>query len=458
MMWSIIFWIVISAVVGTLLYFATKWKLSYTIIGTGISAAVIFFLFLAAWSIVKQDKLTYNEYWNGYEIQAIWDKIGCDRDGSCHYEYSCDPYQEAHYSTDDEGNVTVSYTTEYHDCPYTTEEWRFSIKTTIDDYSIARNLPTNPDEHRWRWYEDVPDRFPSGVPEFWQQAKNRLDAGKPGPVTKVMQYDNYILASDKTILNQYSDKIQTFKDQGLLPNVSNSTRDWYYADKVYFVGGYTPTEDWSLALSYFNAALGTERQGDLHLVLAQNVYEPDAYITALKAYWTDSTVFNDNTFSKNGILIVLGTEDGQTIKWARVRTGMPVGNEHLGIEVSRALEGARLDVGTVLGTVNGELYTREDGKVKVRAVHGNGLLNRVLWGLDEYTGFTRVSMTANDADDVGSGFGYLADQIEPSEGQQFWINIICGFVVVLIAWLAIWIWSSESGGSRGKSDQQYSWH
>lgn len=438
---------ILTLSVGALLRILFKWsKLSYAI-GAVVSVLSIVLLFNLAFAFVKQDKLSYNEYWNGYELQADHLVYTCTRDGPCIHGYNCDPYEVIHYTYDSKGNITGSYTTtEYHHCPYTTEEWKFVVKTTLGDYEIAgHNLPNDPSNHQWRPSHDIPGDIPVGIPPFWQAARNRLDAKKPGPVTKRMQYDNYILASDETILNQYSDKIEEFKANNILPGPAKDVRDFYYADKVYSVG-FSNGAGFSDSLSYLNAALGTELQGDLHLVIAQNSIisaQPDAYITALKAYWT-SKEFGDNTISKNSLIVLLGTDDGKTISYARAITGMPLGNEYL-LQKIQSLVGTQLTPEVVLGQSNGEIYVRDDGKTKVRAVHGKGALERLLWGLDDpATLFKRVSMTANDAEDVGTGFGYLSDQIQPSESQQFWISLIVGLLSTLVVWGSVYYYGLES--------------
>ena len=404
----------------------------------------------AGWNIAKNNNLSFNEYWNGYELRADWKQIPCRKDGPCIHEYDCDPWIHIHTETytDSNGNTqTRTYPhTHYHSCPYTTEEWTFGIDTTLGYYTIASHwLPTNPDSHRWRAGITVPSRLYSGIPEFWAAAKARIDAGKPGPVTKRMKYDNYILASDHTILKQYSDRIEGYRSKNLFPDVAHAIRDFYYADKAHFVG-YEPSDAaaWQNALMRMNAALGGELQGDLHLVIVQWPdidREPDAYITALKAYWASPKAFGDNALSKNAIIVLLGTKDGTTVAWARALTGMPLGNETMLVAIQNKLRGIPLTPESVIGSTEGQFYTKEDEegnkKLKVRGVHDNGALEQILWGLEEPgTKFARVSMTGKDGDDIGGGFLYLASEIEPTFWQKFWIVFVC-FWCALPVWVAV---------------------
>jgi hypothetical protein len=275
-----------------------------------------------------------------------------------------------------------------------------------------------------------------------------------------MPYENYLLASEKSILKQYSDRIAEYKDQGLLPNLQNGIRDYYYADKVHFVGGYSPEsqEAWQNAVMYLNAALGGELQGDLHLVIVQDQGvsgQPDGYLTALKAYWQDPIVWGDNAISKNSIIVVVGTEDGQTVSWARATTGMPLGNEAMTTAVGSRIKGVKLTPEALVGNVTGEFYTREsDGKTKVRGLHEKGALERIIWGIDDPgTKFARISMAAKDAEDVGSGFVYLGSEIEPSGGQKT-LMFIVGFFLSALAWAgtvgASWYYT--------ESTSSYSYH
>src|SRR5262249_8758701 len=155
------------------------------------------------------------------------------------------------------------------------------------------------------------------------------DSGNPGPVTAREDYDNYILASQSSILHKFSGSIDQYKKDGVLPKISHDILSPYYASRVYFVG-VNPPGDWQWYINKYDAALGVSLQGDLHLVIvdANKVGSPDDYSQALIAYW-QSQEFGKDALSKNGIVVVVGTKDGQTVAWARAGTGMPVGNEAL---------------------------------------------------------------------------------------------------------------------------------
>src|SRR3989338_2852813 len=363
----------------------------------GIGSAVIVVLIVPlvsyiGFNVAKSNNLTFHEYWNGWEIEAQAQVIPCSKDGPCRHEYDCEPYivmeacGETCVGEGSSRSCTTNYcpVTHYHDCPYVAQETTYVIKTTIGDYTIAEHrLPDDPDNNRWRGTSDFQRSIPPnvknyagiGAPEFWRAAKYRIDNNNPGPVTKRANYKNYILASDRTILKQYSGDIEEFIKNGLLPKPSTTVGNFYYADKVYFVGFDPPNKyDWQVSLAHLNAALGMELQGDLHLVIVQDQGisgNPDRYLFALKAYWQNRLVFKEDAVSKNTILVVVGTDDSKTVAWSRAITGMPMGNEYLLTTFRNGLNGLPLTPWTIIGGTKGELVWGDAGRY-VQSHHNAG--------------------------------------------------------------------------------------
>ena len=379
----------------------------------------------------------FKEYWNGYETGTTWQKQGCSRDGSCIHEYNCDPYQQMHTRvvTDSNGNTSTEtyYTTEYHDCPYVDEEWTFKVQTTLGEYTIAAgNFPTDPYDHVWRDGHGLPGHLvdSAGIPEFWNLADIRINSGRPGPVTEVNTYENYILASQDTILNEYSAEITEYKEAGLLPKPAHGTTSYYLADKVYDVGGVSLVDPdaWEDALMRFNAALGSERQGDLHLLMVDagdvDSGSSDDWFGALRGYWQSPELGKDSV-SKNSLIVAIGT-DGKTVEWAEAATGMPVGNGELLASIRNDLIGAYLEPQAILGPPD----LRLDGE-EPSAVHGDALLDKLVFG---EPGFVRVCMSKceDDGEEAGLGYNYLKDEIKPTGTQKFWIifvaTVLAGFL------------------------------
>ena len=354
-------------VVGAIGFFI-KWFLDFkehklALDNKEFAIATIFLLVIAvpltAWvgtKVAINNQLTFHENWGGYEQRADESVTQCYRDGPCRWSYKGDPYQYVWY-TDDKSctgsgskqTCTTTHTrheeTRYHDIPYCTEEWTFTVNTSLGQYTIAdRNCPSNPNAHRYRAWVSVPeDEVSSGVPVFWTQAKARLDAGQPGPVTARHDYTNYLLASQSTILHRFSGDMESYVKSGQLPALSeNPIHDFYYADRVFFEG-VQPSGNWQAAINRFDAAFGSQLQGDMYLVLvnADSVKDPDNYAGALGAYW-QSPKFGKDALSKNGLVVILGVKDG-SVAWARASTGMPEGNETLLVDLQQGLKGAKVD-------------------------------------------------------------------------------------------------------------------
>ncbi len=401
----------------------------------GIASALLLLLVipLTAYFGTKisiNNQLTFNENWGGFEVRTHWVKTECHRDGSMRYYYKGDPYQvwvdDSYTDSKGKRHKQGHYETRYHDIPYTTEEWTFTIDTTVGTYTIAdRNLPANPNNYRYRAWVSVPDNLPSGIPAFWTAADNRLRQGTPGPVTASRQYKNYILASQNTILHRYSSDIEGYKKAGELPDLNQQAiHDFYYSDRVFFVGT-IPPGNWQLALNKFDAALGSSLQGDLYLVIvdANKIPDPDNYSLALTAYW-ESKAFDRDALSKNGIVVVLGTKDGRTVSWARATTGMPEGNEEMLLDVQNNLKGASLDPQTILGQPQARLVGDN-----LQLLHTSGALENILWGTHK---FQRVHMDAHGQGAVG--YKYLMRELQPTTGQRIGILLVMTLFGI-IAWV-----------------------
>jgi len=431
-----------------------------------IGMAIVCFVLAPAatkigWEVSKSNLITFNEYWNGWELLAVSQDTTCERDGSCSHHYDCDPYiVMVPYSCDcdSKGNCSTCFRpeTRYHACPYVDIETDFFVQTTLGNFTIAENrFPDNPQAHRWRRSKGIPsyviENAGTGKPPFWVKAKARVESGRPGPASIRKAYVNYILASDRTIFKQYSAEIEKFNSAGLLPKINSGIRDFYLADKAYLVG-YRPqnVNDWQSKLAYLNASFGAELQGDLHLILVQNdaiSRNPDVYVLALKAYWQNTKVFGRDALSKNGTVVILGTEDGVTVSWSRAFTGMPLGNEYLCVYLRDNLKGLRLAPEIVIGGGGGNFYA-ERGSVKVRGIHGKGALESALWGSDDpSTKFRRYSMSGKSGD--GSGFLYLKGEIQPTDGQKRWI-LFFTFLASVVVWLVCAL--------VGKQDYERGWY
>lgn len=461
--WILIGIVLALAVGGAFKWIFGKWgkpemRVSWPEYGLGVICAfiVVPLTLVIGIGIIKADKLSFKEFWNGYEVSVESQSIECHEDGSCVHEYDCNPYI---VEVDEE-----EWETRYHDCPYATYEYTYRIDTTLGQFTIASHIfAANPRE--WDG-NGIPGSVPRGIPPFWQAAKDRIAAGDPGPVTKVAQYDNYILASQKTILKNSSAAVERLQKENLLPeptqNAGDPIRDFYYADKISFVGlnGVTYSDDhpaddkpgwsladkasfmgpngvtgtsyeheWSNALSRFNAALGTDLQGDLHMAVidADVVSNPDEYGQAVLAWWQDPS-FGNNAISKNSIIVVLGVDDG-LVQWARAYTGMPYGNEAMLLDIQNGLKGAPFDPATVLGKPKASIRGE-----KVNVDTGDGLLAKIVWGLHA---FERVCMLCDDeGEESSTSFAYLDDEIQASNSEKF-VLVIISLMISTVVWAVL---------------------
>jgi hypothetical protein len=422
----------IIAGVGSGTHFAVqRWFPDYELTWKEFGFIMAFFLAIGLFCIIKlfdyvaiTNLITYHENWSGYETAATLYKTTCTEDGICVHCYDCHPYwvdEDYECGTDKHPKTCTRQVKKYHQCPYTTEEWTFTVDASTGDSVTmsSHGFPTNPDQHRWRgwqdtysWLPSLPSYVYSGVPPEWQAASDRIAANQPGPVVFRHNYHNYILAADHTVLKQYSPDIDRFKQQGLLPVLNNGQTEFYIGNRVYFVGA-RPDGDWQTASNYFNAAFGLERQGDLQLVIVDankvSSSQADDYTGALVAYWQGPD-FQKDTLSKNGVVVVLGTSDNKTVAWARAATGMPEGNELLLVNLRDQLQGKSLDPATIFGHPAATLVS--DGeKVQVKVTHSQGALESVLFGS---SGFQRVHM---------ADYQHLKHEIQPTDEQKVWLYV-----------------------------------
>jgi hypothetical protein len=154
----------------------------------------------AAWNMAWNNTVTFREYWNGWELQAVEVPIPCERDGSCVHEYDCDSYtvRESYSCGEDGEDTCYRNVTKYHSCPYATTEYNHVVKTTLGDYVIDSNVFAQ-EPVEWRVGGGIPGNVQRGPAQFWLDAKARCEAGQPGPVTKRSDYKNYNLAHSQTL-------------------------------------------------------------------------------------------------------------------------------------------------------------------------------------------------------------------------------------------------------------------
>lgn len=395
----------------------------------------------------------YHQFLNGSVVSADSQAYTCTRDGICDHTYLCDPYLVpiTTYYTDGKGHThsETTWVTRYHSCPYATQEYTYTLSDSLGTtYTIASHIfAANPQQ--WRPGSGLPD-VPRGIPAAWQQAKDHLSTGNADPVTVPSTYNNYILASEKTILRVSSDDINLLKSKSLLPDhtqdLQNPIHDIFRANKVSFVGGPTVSNQaaWQNALMHFDAALGMQKQGDMHLVVIKASalpasVSPEDYANALKAYWLNN--LGKYALAKNGIMLVLAVNDsGSTIVWSRAATGMPIGNGAMLEALGTELTGKPFTVDTVFGNTTARISTM-GGKLKPVYTLGSGLVPQIV--MVRFP-FQRACMGCTGANEVGEqGFVNLSTEIPLGGWGTFWAIFVDVFIVFIVWGAAFVLYFAE---------------
>lgn len=399
-----------------------QWKMAAFLAALTSALVGSGFAVISVGTLIGQNSaLTFKEYWNGYETSTYSQARECTRDGNCAHTYSCDPYEvvETETYTDSKGNLQTRTVirTHWHQCPISTQETSYYIGTTLGDITVASNLMTG-DE--WRAGEAIPGGKQT-APQLWLDAKARVDSNRPGAVTERHDYKNYIQASDRTVFNKYEGSIETYLAQGLLPAPAKASGPYGVA-KAYNVNGAVDNADFSeyvIDVSSINALFGDRLYGDLHVVFVPSTVQPDEYKNSLSAYWSSTRLLGKDTASKNTFVAIFGV-DGDTVKWARAFTGMPIGNTALIQDITN-LKNAKVD-SSLLGRPGIDLTTD-------KMVSSDGRLEGLLWGTHK---FERVSMSG-DGDESG-GFSYLRGDIEVTT-----TTYVASFAATIVVWaLILW--------------------
>ena len=401
-------------------------------------------------AIMKADKETYQEFWGGYEVATSFSVQPCVKNGSCKNEYDCDAYiyTWTTYSTDSKGNsVPETHSeTRYHDCPYSTEETTYKIETTFGTTTVGTYM-TGPE---YRPHERaIPGGQVTEPPAVWTAAKNRIDSGEPGAAFKQNSYRNLLHASESTILKQYSEDIEAYKAENLLPAIGKDLHSIYQMDKAQFPEVTRITTELQKELSkdamQLSAGLGSELQGDLRVVFVDelDVRSGDAekYGLTLMAYW-QSKEMGKFAVPKNAVVVIVGvggTKTKPVADWVRAYTGMPVGNEQLTADIQSKLVDQPID-GNFLGSP-----TLKPGAAELTRTDGK--LESSIFGAHK---FDRVSMTGKDESDIGSGFEYLSEGWEPEDGQQVLIYVLSSFFSLLLLIPFVFLARMEYYGSRNR--------
>lgn len=414
-----------------------------------------------AWSV--SDAASYQEFYNGVETSATIEPTNCEpgrsgndasagrsncrhqRNSGISYTY-LEPYIVTDTTCDSQGSCTTTSRTEYRPAtayiyyPYTTTEYEYIITDSIGGtYAFPGSYVKDEESFDGT---PIPESIPRADPQEWVDSRQNLDAGTPRPVTRLFNYDNYILAAQEEMLLPFSEDIDRYLEQDILPDhtdniVKNPLYGFSssYADKVRLVGVEVNDEEvWQQTLMSFNAALGTELQGDLHLVLIDStlVDSPTGYANALKAHWL-SDDFGRRAIAKNAIIVVAGVQD-DTIVWAQATTGMPFGNEVMLRGIVNFLPDTPLSPSEVIGAPS--TVVSVDGEVSTVTLSSEpGVLEQVV--LQDFP-FQRACMECLDEDGQQIGYKDLIAKVQPQPWQ--WTVM----VIVIVALSSVyWFFASK---------------
>jgi hypothetical protein len=398
----------------------------------------------------------YHEYLNGSMTVTRVDTINCTEDGQCVYVYDCDPYDVPVYRTvttyDAKGNVTGSYQvidhydTYYHRCPYVTAEFNYWIADSLGQHIVVMNnvFAANPQEwhgDRGDWHpgNGIPGNVQRGDPPAWTEAKAAIDRGDNPPTVKLHDYTNYLLAAQDNILQAHSDKINSYREKGLMPDHKQlvaSVHGLSTADKVVFVqtDPGDKRQEWQDAVNHLNSLLGTALQGDLHVVVVSadkvGSGESEQYTTAVLADWQSRQMDKDG-LAKNAILLVIGAGSDGKVAWSRAKTGIPEGNGAMLSALSNDLEGKPMEPRSLIGWPK---VSSNDNGTKLLFAPSNGEVERIV--LRDYP-FERPCMMCKDATDHGQGYVFLKDSaLLPTWEKYTVVALVTLFAVIVFVILA----------------------
>ncbi len=444
--------------------FRIQWS-EFGVVSIVLAAIIIPSVMVVGNALSVAEILSYQQFVNGVEVATSKQVREC-REGhagnnssagrsNCAHAYVSGSYswEERHtrevctgFGEDEVCHDEVYYTTEWADIytPYATREhYAYQIDSsmggagdmsyTFPDVTLDETPAVYPGSSR-----TIPEDILRGDPADWTEATARRAAGDPRAVTKMVAYDNYILASGDEVLRAYSADIDTFLAGDLLPDHTANILDnpitgpsRSQADKVSFVG--VMVDDpaaWQRSVMRFNAALGMQLQGDLHVVLIDHRLVPATrsvpYTQALKAYWQSET-YGKRALAKNGIILVLGVNTAtDTIAWADATTGMPFGNELMVQYLRDELRGEGLDPDLLFGTPRTLI---SEGEATVTLSSPRGVVEHTIF---EQAPFKRARMSC--ADDTCVGFKDLISKIEPTAGQKTWMVVVTSLIA-----LGLWV-------------------
>ncbi len=477
MLW-ILFVVVVIGVAGTLgLAWAKQQgkiqpRLAAIVAPTVLAIGIGYFSGPIALNIAQTGAVAgYQQSLNGTVLSVADQSYQCYRDGPCVHTYDCDSYQvlvHAAYTDSNNNYHAAVYDTDYHQCPVATWEFKYTITAkayhaytfTLVDHGFARNPKPWCCAQEVDGDSSIPSSVPRGVPAQWLKAKRDKAAGNSDAVTVHDSYANYILANEATIFRKYSDDIGMLRKRHLLPPPPLAPiYDNYLSRKVYFVGLHpsAPVQGaWQSVVAHLNADLGTNLQGDMHVVavnanVLQGVISPFNYARAIQADWLND--YGKEAVAKNAIILVVGVNPlTNTIAWAQADTGMPNGNEAMLQTLHDQLPGVAFTPNALFGNTTAQVVQTPQG-TSVHYTLGSGTVTQIVMRTHAFLRACMGCQSARDkkVDKGQQGYVYLKTEL-PLPAWGVIVTIIVDILILAILTAAVlWIDSYF----RAPSSEQY---
>lgn len=308
----------------------------------------------------------YKDFANGFEIAAHEHTIECEINGECQQTYKCDKGTKQVMSGNVNGVPQYSTRTTWEECPHTTHETTYTVKTTAGDIVYAENLRSGED-FRDESVSPGPEQDP---PEAWLAAKERLENGDSRPVTVLR--DTQREPHKLQVSDELQASIDSLEKDWFLPYFPDETSFDGKVDKAHFVH-YEPEHDFNEDLAYLNSALAVDNKHiDVHVVFvhANLDIEPELYTESLVTYWQQDRPGSTSLHPRN-LVLVMGVDSDDTVAWVQTHTGHISEGQSISTELEERLTGTTLDesfVGRPAYDVETEAIT-----------HSDGILETVLW-------------------------------------------------------------------------------
>jgi hypothetical protein len=238
--------ILVGSIVGTLL--AKGWQVrrggndqlgkDAVLLGSGVQVVLVILTIVISFALQHASQYTFEQYYNGVETGVQMIPHECDTDSGCYYTYS---RSVTSCTTNSQGKTSCSTTT--YDDPIFAEEDEWVIHSTVGDITLTTHrLPVHwhPGIAYTRYGEvgygtilaDVADAG-TGWPQEAQIAQQALDRGDPRPATVLSPYENFIEGDGASSgLTATSDKIDYYKQKGVMPPIASTVFGGDQADKV----------------------------------------------------------------------------------------------------------------------------------------------------------------------------------------------------------------------------------